>query len=84
MIKAFISTLLAVGLEQDDMYHNSITKQRKPNMIYRIYKRFNRQFRDEANTYINRFHKSTVIGAKSKWHIGKSLSTEIETALKEL
>lgn len=69
MLRAIIYTCITLGLEQDYMYHNSITKQPKPNMIYRLYKRFNREFRIEANTYVfaNDLKKRSRV--TNNWHI---------------
>lgn len=52
MIKSIIGTYLVVGAEEDWEYHNNLFCTKKPNIIYRIYKRFNRDFRLEMNTFV--------------------------------
>lgn len=64
-IKAIIYYYVILGLEQEDMYYNSFTKHKKPNIVYRICKRFNRDFRNEANAYVFRYDKNKV--TKHRW-----------------
>ena len=52
MFKGLLETILVIGAEQDYAYYNNFTKTKKPNMIYRIYKRFNKEFRKEVNAWI--------------------------------
>ena len=53
LIETYIGTYITLGLEEDWARRNlPEIHSKKPNMIYRIYKRFNKKFRLEAEEYI--------------------------------
>lgn len=52
MIKHLFGCYLMMGLEEDWLLYHSCTYAGKPNLVYRIYKAVNREFRLEANEYI--------------------------------
>ena len=52
MIKMIIDLYLLLGAEEEVAYYTMHSVSKKPNIIYRIYKRFNRRFRNEMSEYV--------------------------------
>lgn len=67
MFKCLFSYYLTLGLEQEDMAYNFSGYTKKPNIVYRLYKRFNRQFGDECANYLNR-HKGKSVKYSKRIH----------------
>lgn len=53
MIKMIIDLYVMLGAEEEVAYYTQPSVSKKPNIIYRIYKRFNRQFRNEMSEYVS-------------------------------
>jgi hypothetical protein len=52
MIRMFIDLYLLLGAEEEVAYYTHPSVSKKPNIIYRIYKIFNRRFRNEMSAYV--------------------------------
>lgn len=51
-IRRVFMMYVMMGLEEDWWLHNSVTATKKPNLVYRLYKAVNREFRLDANEYV--------------------------------
>lgn len=67
MLKGLIATLLVLGAEQEyDNEHRFTAKPKKPNLIYRIYMWFDKDFRKETRSWIYGNNESKPLGTKVK------------------
>lgn len=77
-IKMIIDFYVLLGVEEELAYYTHFAGSKKPNIIYRIYKRVNRRFRNEMDEYVSSassFDKKSK--NYSKWRIFNKRNEEL-------